>query len=176
MTIFQTQLLKELAAGPNGDPISGSKLVYLQERLRGRFFDFLIEKFEGARGDGLTQAKLARRIKKSPEVINRWLSAPSNLTLDTISDLLAGISAEEPNFSSSSLLGRAKLNYFHLDGVPSIAEGEQLAAQGANLASVKNSLGEQHAHSLGEQHTDLASAKDSIGTPLQLPDARTQAM
>lgn len=118
MTIFQTQLLNELAAGPDGDPISESKLVYLQERLRGRFFDFLIEIFENARSNGLTQAKLARRIRKSPEVVNRWLGAPSNLTLDSISDLLAGIGAEEPEFSSSSLLGRAKVNYFQPDDRP----------------------------------------------------------
>ena len=116
---LQTQLLKELAAGPDGGPIAESRLTYLQERLRGRFFDFLLARFEAAREDGLTQAKLARRIKKSPEVINRWLSAPANLTLDTISDLFAGISAEEPEFSSAPLLNRAPLNYSHLDEAPS---------------------------------------------------------
>jgi hypothetical protein len=118
VTTFQTQLAKELAAGADGEPISQSKLVYLQERLRGRFFDFLLGKFEEARSSGLSQAKLARRLKKSPEVINRWLSAPANLTLDSISDLFAGIAAEEPEFSSSSLLGRAKKNYFHLNDAP----------------------------------------------------------
>jgi hypothetical protein len=115
---FQRQLLKELGDGADGEPISKSKLVYLQERLRGRFFDFLISKFEEARDGGPNQAKLARRIRKSPEVINRWLSAPANLTLESISDLFAGIAAEEPNFSSLSLLGRPKINRFHLDDTP----------------------------------------------------------
>jgi transcriptional regulator with XRE-family HTH domain len=118
VTTFQRQLLKELGAGADGEPISKSKLVYLQERLRGRFFDFLLSKFEEARENGLSQAKLARRIRKSPEVINRWLSAPANLTLESISDLFAGIAAEEPQFSSSSLLGRPKVNRFHLDDTP----------------------------------------------------------
>ncbi len=118
MNTFQRQLLKELGDGADGEPISKSKLVYLQERLRGRFFDFLISKFEEARDGGLNQAKLARRIRKSPEVINRWLSAPANLTLESISDLFAGIAAEEPNFSSLSLLGRPKINRFHLDDTP----------------------------------------------------------
>jgi len=118
VTTFQTQLVKELAAGVDGEPISQSKLVYLQERFRARFFGYLLEKIEEARPSGLTQAKLARRIRKSPEVISRWLSAPTNLTLDSISDLFAGIAAEEPEFSSSSLLGRAKKNYFHLDDAP----------------------------------------------------------
>jgi hypothetical protein len=144
MTIFQTQLLNELRAGPDGEPISESKLVYLQERLRGRFFDFLIGKFESERSNGLTQAKLARRIRKSPEVINRWLAAPSNLTLDSISDLLAGVAAEEPEISSTSLLGRAKVNYLHLDDVPSITEPKT-----------------------SEQSTGAASAKDCISAPLQ---------
>jgi hypothetical protein len=98
--------------------------VYLRERLRARFFDFLIERFEIAYAAGHNQAKLARRIRKSPEVINRWLGAPSNLTLDSISDLLTGINAEEPEFSSSSLLNRASVNYSHLDEAPAL-ETEQ---------------------------------------------------
>jgi hypothetical protein len=151
MTIFQTQLLKDLEAGPDGEPIPDSKLVYLQERLRGRFFDFLITKFESARARGLTQAKLARRIRKPPEVINRWLAAPSNLTLDSISDLFAGIAAEEPEFSSSSLLGRAKVNYLHLDDVPSIKDVEP-----------------------SKQSTESASARDSMSAPLQQHGARIQ--
>jgi transcriptional regulator with XRE-family HTH domain len=122
---LQTQLLRELAAGPDGGPIAESRLVYLQERLRGRFFDFLLSRFEAARERGLTQAKLARRIKKSPEVINRWLSAPANLTLDSISDLFAGISAEEPEFSTSSLLGRAPVNDSHLNDTPDPPSVEQ---------------------------------------------------
>jgi transcriptional regulator with XRE-family HTH domain len=133
-TSLQTQLLKELAAGPDGGPIAESRLVYLQERLRGRFFDFLLSRFEEARENGLTQAKLARRIRKSPEVINRWLSAPANLTLDSISDLFAGISAEELEFSASSLLGRARVNYSHLDDVPSADDfSEQRAAESSAL-------------------------------------------
>lgn len=154
MTIFQTQLLNELAAGPDGEPISQSKLVYLQQRLRGRFFDFLIGKFEDARHKGLNQAKLARRIRKSPEVINRWLSAPTNLTLDSISDLFAGVGAEEPDFSASSLLGRSRANYFHLDDVPARAEAEAETSK---------------------KVSEAASALDRLGAPLQERGARIEA-
>jgi transcriptional regulator with XRE-family HTH domain len=122
---LQAQLLKELAASHDGGPIAESRLVYLQERLRGRFFDFLLSRFEAAREHGLSQAKLARRINKSPEVINRWLSAPANLTLDSMSDLFAGISAEEPEFSTSSLLGRAVVNDSHLNNAPDPPSAEQ---------------------------------------------------
>jgi len=140
MTTFQTQLVKELGAGADGEPISQSKLVYLRERLRGRFFDFLLSKFEEARQSGLNQAKLARRIKRSPEVINRWLSAPANLELDSISDLLAGIAAEEPEFSSSSLLGRPKANYFHLDDTPVDDAAKQRTSENGALAQREPSL------------------------------------
>src|SRR5579872_2099603 len=135
MTIFQRQLLNELAAGADGEPISESKLVYLQERLRGRFLDFLLAKFDEATQNGLTQRKLARRIRKSPEVINRWLSAPSNLTLDSISDLFAGISAAEPEFSASSLLARKPVNYWDLDDAPEGAKDIEEPAQGREKAA-----------------------------------------
>jgi transcriptional regulator with XRE-family HTH domain len=152
VTIFQTQLLNELAAGADGEPISESKLVYLQERLRGRFFDFLLEKFEAARGNGLTQRKLARRIRKSPEVINRWLGAPGNLTLDSISDLFAGISAEEPEFSTSSLLGRSPVNYdSQLDDVPPGAKDiEELAQDKDERASALDDHREERASALDD--------------------------
>jgi hypothetical protein len=115
MLTFQTQLLNELGAGHDGPTIPESKRVYFQERFRGRFFDFLVGRFLDAQRSGLTKAKLARRIGKSPEVINRWLGAPSNLTLDSISDLMLGISAEEPEIDGRSLLGRLPTNYVHLD-------------------------------------------------------------
>ena len=114
MPTFQTQLLNEIAVGPDGPTIPESKRVYFQERCRARLFDFIIGRFLSGQKDGLTKAKLARRIGKPPEVINRWLGAPSNLTIDSLSDLLLGIGAEEPEFTSSSVLNRTPTNYFHL--------------------------------------------------------------
>jgi hypothetical protein len=115
MTIYQTRFLSELEAGHDGPQIPLAKRAYFQERLRGRIFEFILGKFLQEQKTGLNQAKLARRIGKTPDVINRWLGAPSNLTIDTISDLLLGIAAEELNPASSSLLGRAAVNYSHLD-------------------------------------------------------------
>jgi len=115
MITLQTHLLSEVAAGHDGPAIPESKRAYFQERFRGRFFDFLISRFLLEQTSGLTKAKLSRRIGKSPEVINRWLGAPSNLTLDSISDLLLGISGEEPEVNASSLLNRNPVNFDHLD-------------------------------------------------------------
>jgi transcriptional regulator with XRE-family HTH domain len=114
MTIFLAHVLNELEAGHEGPEIPEAKRVYFQRRVRDRFFDFLRERFEREESNGLTQAKLARRIGRSPEVINRWLNAPSNLTLDSISDLMIGVAAEEPEFDGISLLNRPESNYTHL--------------------------------------------------------------
>lgn len=115
MTTFQTRLLNEVAAGHSGPEIPESKRVYFQERFRARVFDFLIKLFLSEQAKGLTKAKLARRIGKPPEVVNRLLAAPSNMTMDTISDLLLGIGAKELEMGSSDLLNRTPSNYIHLD-------------------------------------------------------------
>src|SRR5215472_6594597 len=107
MSTFQTHLMSELSAGHDGPEIPESKRVYFQERFRGRFFDFLIGLFIREQRNGLNKAKLARRIGKPPEVINRWLGAPSNLTLDSVSDLLLGICTEELMPQSRPILNRA---------------------------------------------------------------------
>lgn len=106
MTISPTPFLAEIAAGHAGPPIPSAKRAYFQQRLRLQVFNFLLGKFLDAQNDKLTKAVLARRIGKTPDVVNRWLGAPSNLTLDTISDLLLGIAGEELILSSSSLLGK----------------------------------------------------------------------
>jgi plasmid maintenance system antidote protein VapI len=55
----------------------------------------LLERFFEAQTAGLTKAELARRIGRPPEMVHRWLAAPRNLTLDTVCELLLGISGEE---------------------------------------------------------------------------------
>jgi hypothetical protein len=129
MPTYQTQLLNEISLGHDGPTIPPAKLAYFQERLRGRIFDFIIGRFLDEEKNGLNQAKLARRIGKRAEVVNRWLGAPSNLTLDTISDLLVGIAAEELTFGSATLLNRAPVNYSHLDEAPTMAERTEEPAQ-----------------------------------------------
>jgi hypothetical protein len=116
---YQTQLLNEVGAGHDGPPIPESKRVYFQERFRGRIFDFLVSRFLREQKNGLTKAKLARRIGKPPEVINRWLGSPSNLTADSISDLLLGMCAEAVEIDGRSVLNRhPPSNFFHLADEP----------------------------------------------------------
>jgi len=126
MSTSQEQFFDELAAGHSGPTIPEAKRVYFQTRLRNRLFNFILAKFIREQERGLTKAKLGRRIGKPPEVINRWLGAPSNLTLDTISDLLLGISAEELAPQTEALLHQAPRNF--LPGA-SIGQEEQLKRQ-----------------------------------------------
>lgn len=127
MTTFQTQFLSELAAGHDGPEIPAAKRAFFQERLRGRVFEFILNAFLKETKNGLNKAKLGRRIGKRPEVINRWLGSPSNLELDTISDLLLGIGALEPNISASSYLGRGPTNYSHLRALLTQQDDDQAA-------------------------------------------------
>ena len=59
-------------------------LGYFRENLRGEINDQLLEIF---RSSGLTKADISRKLDRRPEQITRWLSAPSNLEADTISDI-----------------------------------------------------------------------------------------
>jgi hypothetical protein len=111
MPTSQEPFFSELTAGHSGPTIPEAKRVYFQTRLRNRLFNFILGKFVTEQKRGLSKAALARRIGKSPEVINRWLGAPSNLTLDSISDLLLGICAEELASESESLLNQAQRNF-----------------------------------------------------------------
>jgi hypothetical protein len=107
--------LTEIAAGHSGPMIPSPIRAYFQQRLRNRVFNYLINKFSAAQGGGLTKAVLSRRVGSTPALINRWLGAPSNLTLDTISDLLLGIAGEELELYSSSPVEQKPQNYSHFD-------------------------------------------------------------
>jgi hypothetical protein len=125
-----------LEAGHFGPPIPLGKRAYFQERLRIRIFNFLLEKFAKAQSGGLNKTLLAKRIGKTPDVVNRWLGQPSNLTIDTISDLLLGIAAEELELNSSSPLHQVANNYSRYDDMASaIAPPAKLKIERASAQS-----------------------------------------
>jgi hypothetical protein len=77
------------------DTLSLRIRIYFQERLRQRLYDMVMKEFDVYKARGGNKAKLARRLDKRPEQITRWLSEPENLTFDTLSDLLLGLSGAE---------------------------------------------------------------------------------
>lgn len=68
---------------------------YFRGRLQNRLYDLVVREFLKQEAEGrLTKAEVARRIGRRPEVISRWLGAPGNWTLDTVSDLMLAMGAE----------------------------------------------------------------------------------
>jgi hypothetical protein len=110
MPTSQTGPLAEILSGGSlpltGELIPPRQLAYFRERLKGRIFSFIVGAFKKQQQEDptITQAAIARRLGRRPEQINRWLSGPSNMTAETISDLVLAICGGEPS------LGVAKLH------------------------------------------------------------------
>jgi hypothetical protein len=166
VTTSRTPFLTELLAGHSGPPIPIGKRAYFQQRLRIRVFNFLLEKFVQGQKQGLNKNLLAKRIGRSPEVINRWLGSPSNLTLDSISDLLLGIAAEELEPSSSSPLGQIANNYTHFDDLASAQTGSAARIKGAS--ALASSLPQQQKRLRG--HDDSPAVSNAQNTAYADPD------
>jgi hypothetical protein len=103
MPISQTGLLAEILSGGSapltGDPIPSGMLAYFRERLKGRVFSLIVSAIREQQEEHpeLTQAAIARRLGRRPEQITRWMAGPSNMTLDTISDLVLAVGGGEPS-------------------------------------------------------------------------------
>lgn len=109
MPISQTGFLAEILSGGTlpitGEPIPAGQRAYFQERLKGRIFSFIVGEFLRQQGESpdITQAAIARRLERRPEQISRWLSGPSNMTIDTISDLVLAVWGGEPSMAIATL-------------------------------------------------------------------------
>jgi hypothetical protein len=78
------------------DRVPVGTLGYFQARNKRRAYSLVMKEFKKS---GLSQADLARRLGKGPDVVCRLLAGPGNWTLDTVSDLLFAISGAAPAFS-----------------------------------------------------------------------------
>jgi hypothetical protein len=78
--------------------LSRGTLGYVCARARQRAYDLLVSEF---RKSGLSQADLASRLGKAPELICRWLNRPSNLELDTLSATVFAINGGVLTFGVS---------------------------------------------------------------------------
>lgn len=91
--------------------VPNSTLSYFRSRNRHRLYSLIIKEFKRS---GLSQADLARRLGKGPDIVCRWLASPSNWRLDTVSDLLFAISGAEADYSIRFPLEQAT----HNDNIP----------------------------------------------------------
>lgn len=89
----------------NETPIPPEALIYFRARLRVQFHALILREFERMRAQdpNFTHASLARRIRRPKRSVVRWMSSPSNLTLDCISDLLLGMGVEIKSITTVSI-------------------------------------------------------------------------
>lgn len=70
-------------------------IVYYRERNRNKVYAAVVSLFSKlVDTERLTKREIAFRLGKEPAQITRWLSGPSNWTLDTVSDLLLAMGRE----------------------------------------------------------------------------------
>ena len=118
---------------PTGsDPVPLGTFGYFRARHRTRVYEMVLREFMES---GLTQADLARRMSKRPDVICRWLGAPGNWTLDTVSDLLFAISGGEPEYQVSRPLDEPGRNMIAPSWLCAGDERPALPAAQHNFAS-----------------------------------------
>jgi transcriptional regulator with XRE-family HTH domain len=87
---------------------------YFRQRFRNRVFGRLAAFFaEEAERSGVTRKDIASRLGRDPSQITRWLSQPSNLTIETISDLLLALDAEPEPPEIVRFSERVAPNYAH---------------------------------------------------------------
>jgi hypothetical protein len=112
MTTSQTPQTSFLSEVSKGEPIPIGKLAYFRERFRDRLYELVVSEFlKKERAGELTRSDLARRIGRKPEQITRWLGAPGNWTIETVSDLLLAICKSELNFELVPLENGTPRNY-----------------------------------------------------------------
>jgi hypothetical protein len=111
-------------------------VYYYRQRFKNRVFSKLSAFFEEeARKRGVTKGDIAKKLDRDPALITRWLREPSNLTLETISDILLGMEAEAEPPEIVRFADRATPNYAH----PLVARvtGQKLAPIETSVSTAK---------------------------------------
>jgi hypothetical protein len=107
------------------EPLGRGDLVYHRQRLRNRIYECVYKAvLRRHERDGITRTDLAARLGKDRAQISRWLSGPSNWTIDTVSDLLLALDVEL-ELSTCLIEEMPIANYTH----PLMVESEELSGE-----------------------------------------------
>lgn len=139
MSILQTSSLTEIT---NKDTVISEKLLsYFRERQKNRLYDFVINSFlKRVEEEAFSKAKLARKLKKEPAQITRWLSSPGNWTLDTLSDLMLAINGSEVQFTEIPLISHTARNFTQMDYVNSFTFDRYSATTGTTASTALSTI------------------------------------
>ncbi len=90
------------------------EMYYYRQRFKNAVFSRLQKFFvDEAERTGITKKDIATRLRRDPAQISRWLSNPSNLTIETLSDLLFAMEAEPAPPIFIKLAERRPSNYMN---------------------------------------------------------------
>ena len=93
--------------------INVSDKEYLRAQTQREAYNLILERFAELSEDHVAlRALIAKRLGKSRAQITRWLSEPSNITLDTLSDLLLAMGSEA-RMRQCPFGSEPKGNYLH---------------------------------------------------------------
>jgi transcriptional regulator with XRE-family HTH domain len=113
------------------DRPSRRDVAYYRQRQKNRVFSAIASFFaEEAAAGKISKKELANKLGKDPSQITRLLSGPTNLELDTISDILLAMGAEMDH-SIVRFVDRLKPNYAH----PAIARYSNIRQFGRSTTS-----------------------------------------
>ena len=122
-----SQSHSSLSNPKTGERVPAGTLTYFRVRNRQRVWELLTSELERS---GITQAELCRRIGRDPSRISGIFSAPSNLEIDTLSDVLFGISGAQLEYAPSHPLDEGNhRNFTQPDWLASPQQGWNLSAQ-----------------------------------------------
>ena len=92
----------------DGEKIPPATIEYFRARNQNNIHSLILEKLVESK---LTQAEICKRLGRRPDVVCRWIGAPGNWTLDTVSDLLFAISGEEIDYQTADPIGSQRRNH-----------------------------------------------------------------
>lgn len=104
---------ESLASSPDASPIPAATLGYFDAYAQDQAYDSVMQLFLKLADEGaMTRALIAKRLKKKPEQVTRWLGGPGNWTLRTLADLLLAMDYV-PQITAVPLSSLRRGNYTH---------------------------------------------------------------
>src|SRR6266567_4713159 len=95
MTLPNSSVERSMESTSKASPLKKRDISYYRQRHKTRLFAQLAAFFaEEAEQRGITKSYIAARLDCDPSLITRWLSAPTNLTQEAVSDLMLALDAE----------------------------------------------------------------------------------
>ena len=139
-------------------PLTDAQVGYFKAMAQSEAHERILSLFlRMAKEKGINRAFLARKLRKKPEQITRWLSAPGNWTLDTYSILAAAL-GHKASLDTQSLDSLRNTNECH----PHATAATGLWVSGQNIVITNAYVKDVSANSSGETVRIERSMSDGL--------------